>query len=155
MDEGALERSVKSAERVVILLDALAHSPPGLSFSDLLISTDIPKSSLHGLLKTLLRRRIVAFDERSKTYMIGTKLWELAMAYTRQLQIVPLAWPDIEELSQKVGETVQMGVLDGADIVYIAKAESRHPLQMVSHVGSRLPAYATAIGKALLAGLST
>lgn len=153
-EDKAADRSVKSAERVVVLLDTLAHSPPGLSFSELLVRSEIPRSSLHGLLKTLLKRRIIAFDERSKRYVMGTKLWELAMAYTRQLQIVPLAWPYIEDLSQRVDETVQMAVLDGADVVYVAKVESRRPLQLVSHIGSRLPAYATALGKALLAGLS-
>ena len=53
----------------------------------------------------------------------------------------------------ELNETVQLAVLDGIDNVYVAKVEADHPLRLVSHVGSRLPAYATGLGKVLLAGL--
>ncbi|NMP25037.1 IclR family transcriptional regulator [Sulfobacillus harzensis] len=76
------------------------------------------------------------------------------MAFSRNLQLVPIAVPHLDRLSSELGETVQMAILDGTDIVYIAKSESQRPVQLVSSVGSRLPAHATGLGKALLACLS-
>ena len=146
--------AVKSAARVVQVLEAVALRPPGLTFTELLEATDIPRSSLHGLVHTLAGRGVIQLDAASKRYAPGPKLWELAMNYAQQLQLVPMAWPTIESLRDAFDETVQMGVLNGPDVVYVAKASSSHPLQMVSHVGSRLPAYATGLGKALLAGLA-
>jgi DNA-binding IclR family transcriptional regulator len=148
-----MDAQVKSAERVIRILDALSAHPPGLSFTELLTLTEIPKSSLHALLYTLSESKVVELDPKTRQYAPGPKLWELAMAYVRHLELVPLAWPWLEELRDRFDETVQMGVLEGGDVVYLAKAPSSHPLQLVSHVGSRLPAYATGIGKALLAGL--
>ena len=66
---------------------------------------------------------------------------------------VPIAVPHLDRLRTTLGETVQMAILDGSDIVYIAKSESQRPIQLVSAVGSRLPAHATGLGKALLACL--
>ncbi len=146
--------AVKSAARVVEVLQAVALRPPGLTFTELLDATHIPRSSLHGLVHTLAERGVIQLDAASKRYAPGPKLWELAMSYAQQLQLVPLAWPALEALRDTFDETVQMGVLNGADVVYVAKASSSHPMQMVSHVGSRLPAYATGLGKALLAGLT-
>ena len=147
------EGRVKSAARVIEVLEALAERPPGLTFTELLAATHIPRSSLHGLMRTLAERRVVELAPDTKRYAPGPKLWELAMGYVRQLELVPLAWPDLTALRDSFDETVQMGVLDGADVVYVAQAASSHRLQLVSHVGSRLPAYATGLGKALLAGL--
>jgi DNA-binding IclR family transcriptional regulator len=147
------EGAVKSAARVVELLEAVARKPPGLTFTELLADTEIPRSSLHGLLRTLTDARVVDLDPDTKRYAPGPKLWELAMGYVNQLQLVPLAWPDLLALRDRFDETVQMGVLDAAEVVYVAQAPSSHRLQLVSHVGSRLPAYATGLGKALLAGL--
>ena len=146
--------AVKSAARVVEVLEAVARRPSGLTFTELLDATDIPRSSLHGLVHTLAGRGVIQLDLATKRYAPGPKLWELAMNYAQQLQLVPLAWPALESLRNAFDETVQMGVLNGPDVVYVAKASSSHPLQMVSHVGSRLPAYATGLGKALLAGLA-
>jgi DNA-binding IclR family transcriptional regulator len=148
-----VDAHVKSAERVVRILEAIGRHPPGLSFTDLQALTDVPKSSLHALLKTLTQNGVVELDSRTRRYGPGPKLWELAMGYLRHLEVVPVAWPFLEELRDRVDETVQMAVLDGADVVYVAKAQSGHALQLASHVGSRLPAYATGLGKALLAGL--
>ena len=148
-----MEAQVKSAERVIRVLEAISGHPPGLTFTDLQAFTDVPKSSLHALLRTLTQNGVLELDPRTRRYGPGAKLWELAMAYLQHLEVVPLAWPFLEDLRDRLDETVQMAVLDGPDVVYVAKAQSGHALQLASHVGSRLPAYATGLGKALLAGL--
>lgn len=148
-----MESVVKSADRVVTVLTALAATPTGLSFTDLLNQLGLPRSSLHGLLQTLIQSNMVVYDADSKIYHFGPKIWELSMTYYHRIHLVPVAWPYLQRLRDKFDQTVQMGLLEGSEILYVAKVESSHPLQLVSHVGSRLPAYATGLGKALLATL--
>ncbi|MCL4351517.1 MAG: IclR family transcriptional regulator [Firmicutes bacterium] len=94
---------------------------------------------------------MVVYDADSKIYHFGSKIWELSMTYYHRIHLVPVAWPYLQRLRDKFDQTVQLGILDGTEILYVAKVESSRPLQLVSHVGSRLPAYATGLGKALLA----
>lgn len=145
--------AVKSAHRVVDILELLAKKPSGLTFTSLNVQLEIPKSSLHQLLSTLVDTRVIQYDATSKNYLLGTRLWEFAMTYVNSLDVVQLSQPFLERLRDKYNETVQMAILDGSDIVYIAKVNSQRPVQLASQVGSRLPAYATGIGKALLACL--
>ncbi len=145
---------VKSADRVLTLAAVLADNPKGLTFTDLAGYVKIPKSSLHQLLNTLVTRYFVTYDDDSQTYTLGPKFWELAMGYLRRFDVVQVGRPFLEVLGRMAQETVQLGVLDHADVVYLAKIESSHAIQLVSHVGARLPAFATGIGKALLATLA-
>lgn len=145
---------VKSAERVAEALRFLAQNPAGALYSELQRGLSLPKSSLHALMNTLVETRLAVYDPANKRYALGPLMWELALAFSRQLQLVPIALPVLERISARCGETTQLAVLDGAEVVYVAKVPSRYPVQLVSDVGSRLPAYATGIGKALLACLT-
>lgn len=136
-----------------MLLNALAEMPAGLSFTELLVKLDIPKSSLHALLSTLAESRMVVYYDVTKTYGLGPKIWEFSMAYYDRISVVPLAWPYLQKLRGLFDETIQLAVRDGTDVVYVSKIESTRPIQLASHVGSRLPAYATGLGKAMLACL--
>lgn len=144
---------VKSAERVAVLLQILAQNPSGLLFSNIEHDLSLPKSSLHALLATMMTTNMVRYDEDTNRYSLGPLVWELAAAFSQKLQLVPTAVPHLERLSANLKETVQMAILDGSDIVYVAKSDSPRPVQLVSTVGSRLPAHATGLGKALLATL--
>ncbi len=145
---------VKSAERVAQALTFLASNPAGALYTDLQRGLDLPKSSLHALLTTLVQTRLATFDENTKRYSLGPLVWELTTAFSNQIQLVPIALPHLEQIGDRFGETVQLATLDVNEVVYMAKVPSRHPIQLVSNVGTRLPAYATGIGKALLACLS-
>ncbi|WP_085524407.1 IclR family transcriptional regulator [Tuberibacillus sp. Marseille-P3662] len=147
--------TVKSAYRVMYILEALSNNPIGLTFTDLNTKLELPKSSLNQLLNTLLEMNMIRYEAKIKTYTLGAKIWEFAMAYSNNLPVNQIVQPYLEKLRNDYDETVQMAVLDGADVVYMAKIPSSQPLQLSSQVGSRLPAYVTGIGKALLACLST
>lgn len=145
---------VKSAERVADALKFLASRPEGATYSDVQQGMGLPKSSLHALLQTLVETRLATFDDSAKRYTLGPLVWELTVAFSNNVQLVPLALPHMEQIADQFSETTQLAVLDGPEVVYVAKVPSRHPIQLVSNVGTRLPAYATGIGKALLACLS-
>lgn len=144
---------VKSAKRVATLITVLVGTSEGLLFSELERTLNLPKSSLHALLDTLVTTKMVSYDTETKRYCLGPLVWEAAMAFSHNLQLVPLAVPHLDRLHTRLGETMQMAILDGADIVYVAKLESQRPVQLASSVGSCLPAHTTGIGKALLASL--
>jgi IclR family KDG regulon transcriptional repressor len=113
----------------------------------------LPKSSTSTLLRTMLGRRFLAFDEEAKTYSIGPRLLTIARATERVTDLVPLAQPLMDALVAETTETVQLAELEGCHNVYLAISESPHPMKLVSEVGKRLYAHATGVGKTLLAQL--
>lgn len=145
--------TVKSALRVLLIIELLTERHQGLSFPVLQKHLDVPKSSLFSILRTMTARGHLLFDEDSRRYRVGVRYWEAGQAFLRGADLPGLAHPYLEAASTTLGETVQLAVLDGMENVYIAKVEADQRLQLVSHVGSRLPAYATGLGKVLLAHL--
>ena len=146
-------QSVKSAQRTLEILETVARYRDGISFVDLAAALPYPKSSLHGLLQTIIAMKWLTFDPVHRTYSIGVKPWEVGQSFLRSRELVVRARQYLRETNEELGETVQLGILDDLDVVYIDKVEGMQPLRLISTVGSRLPAYVTGIGKALLSGL--
>jgi DNA-binding IclR family transcriptional regulator len=144
--------AVKSADRVLVVLELLASRDP-MRLIDVADELGMPRSSTSNLLRTMARRRFVEYDERDKRYRIGSRLRELARASEREDDIVALAQPLMDQLVAETGETVQLAQLEGVENVYLAISESPHPMKLVSEVGKRLFAHATGVGKTLLAQL--
>lgn len=146
-------QSVKSAQRTLEILEAVARSAEGVSFVDLAEALPYPKSSLHGLLQTIVAMRWLTFDPARRLYSVGVKPWEVGQSFLGSRELVVRARQFLREANVELGETVQLGILDDLDVVYIDKVDGTQPLRLISSVGSRLPAYVTGIGKALLSGL--
>jgi DNA-binding IclR family transcriptional regulator len=144
-------RPVKSSDRTVDVLEALAGASRRLSLADLARALGIPKSSLHAILRTLHRRGWIEADETGTRFQLGIRALLTGAAYVDTDPDVASMQPTLDWLAERTGETCHLGRLDGADIVYLAKRESRHPIRLYSAVGRRLPAHATALGKAVLA----
>jgi DNA-binding IclR family transcriptional regulator len=143
---------VKSADRVMAVLDLLAEAG-SLSFGEIAAKLALPKSSAHALLHTIERRGYIEFEEPTKSYRLGSRIWELANSQHAIHDLRTLMKPLMDELVRRTGETVQLAVLDGIEALYLELAESPHPMKLTSRVGVRLPAHTSAIGKALLASL--
>lgn len=141
---------VKSAARALDLLDEIAASGPGTQLQ-LSARLRIPKSSLHALLRTMIDRGWLQTDPTGTVYQLGIHSLVVSSAYLDGDPILARAAPVLDEVAAATGETVHLGRLDGASVIYTAKRESRHPLRMHSAVGRRLPAYATSLGRSLLA----
>lgn len=145
--------TVKSALRVLLLIELLTDHPRGLTFPEIREALDLPKSSLHGLLKVTTERGHLTFDEGNRTYRLGVRQLEAGQAFFAGSDLRERAIPVMERIRDEINETVQLAVLDGRENVYIAKVGATQALQLVSEVGSRLPAHATGVGKVLLAHL--
>lgn len=152
--EDRVSASVKSSLRTLEILELLGSTPTRRTFAAMARELSIPKSSLHGILRTMVQRGWLETDATGTLYGLGLRALLTGAAYVETDDIVALAQPALDTVSERTGETVHLGRLDGADIVYLAKRESRHALRLFSAVGRRLPAHATALGKALLAQLS-
>lgn len=151
MTTGEVFQPVKSAGRTLDVLEALAGSPEQRSLVELSRALEIPKSSLHGILRTLVQRGWVTADSTGTRFGLGLRALQVGAAYLRSDDATGLLAGVLDELSQQFGETVHLGRLDGTHVVYLAKRESVHPLRLYSAIGRHLPAHATALGKALLA----
>lgn len=145
---------VKSADRVLTLIELLTEHRDGLTFTKLQEFTGWPRSSLYGLVRTMTDRHHLEFDPHSQGYRIGVRIWEAGQAFNWSIKIAEIAMPYLQDARERLDETVQLAVLDGTENIYIAKVDASHALKLDSFVGARLPAYATGIGKVLLAGLS-
>lgn len=147
-----LAGAVKSADRVLAIIEYLsdAGSAP---FSQIVRDLGLPNSSGHQLLQTALSRRFVDFDEHTRMFRLGSRIWEVAQNYSVSEDLVSIAKPFMDELTASTKETVQLARLDGLNNIYLAISESPHVMKLVSSVGGKLPAHTTGLGKVLLAGL--
>ncbi|KWX68048.1 IclR family transcriptional regulator [Mycobacterium sp. NAZ190054] len=145
-------RKVKSAVRTVELLEYLAgrHDDPA-RLREISDALDMPRSSAHALLRTLVCQGWVRSDPTGTLYGIGIRALLVGTSYLDGDPYLPLITPFLEDLRSELDETFHLGRLDGTDVVYLATRESTQYTRTSSRVGRRLPAYATSLGKALLA----
>ncbi|TNC26548.1 IclR family transcriptional regulator [Amycolatopsis alkalitolerans] len=145
---------VKSARRTVELLETFAAQDAWLSLSDLHAKTGFPRSSLHGLLRTLYEAGWLEADPGTARYRLGVRALICGTAYLDRDPAIPYATEALEAVRERTGFTAHYARRDGAQVVYLETRESRHSTHLVSRVGRTLPAHATALGKALLAELT-
>ncbi|WP_312636337.1 IclR family transcriptional regulator [Oscillibacter sp.] len=144
----------RSTARVLDILEYLALSKDGGStLTELSVALDAPKSSLFPILHTLLSRKYIRLDRPSNRYYIGISAYALGGSFADNQGAVDFILQVMEAVVESCEETCQMGVLDRDKVLYIRKVDSPQPIRMISHVGNRLPANGTAIGKALLSDL--
>ena len=144
---------VKSAVRVLDILELLGQADRPLTLSEVSAALELPKSSTSLLLQTLAHRGYLEAISTRGPFQLGLKAVELGAAYTRKLDLVQQFRGVARQLVVACQETVQLAVLDGTEIVYLAKEDGTMAVRLVSYVGKRLPAHATALGKVLLASL--
>lgn len=152
MTESTARAGVKSAVRTVALLEYLAarHDKPA-RIREISEALGMPRSSAHALLRTLIGQGWVRTDETGTLYGIGVRALLVGTSYLDGDPYLPMITPFLDDLRTDWDETFHLGRLDGTDIVYLATRESPQYRRVTNRVGRRLPAYATALGKALLA----
>lgn len=143
---------VPALRRAQDILKVLASTGEPVRVATLREATGLSRSTLYLLLNSLQRQHWV--EKRSDGYLIGVKLFELGNAYVRHDGYQSVFRALAAAFVATHDEVVQLATLDGTDVVYIAREDSRRPVRLVSDLGSRLPAHCSALGKALLATLS-
>jgi IclR family acetate operon transcriptional repressor len=142
--------AVRSLERAFELLEHLADGGGELTLSELSERSGLPMPTIYRLMRTLVNRGYVR-QQPSKRYALGPRLIRLGDLAGRLLGT--WARPALAELVDEVGETANMAVLEGDEVVYVAQVPSRHSMRMFTEVGRRVQPHCTGVGKALLAQL--
>lgn len=145
-------RTVPALDRGLQILELLARREQPLKPAELAFELNIPRSATYELLSTLRRRGYIEQDTDGAA-SLGPQLLGLGSRYAQRLDLTQIAQEIASDLRSECNETVQVGTLEGREVLYIARADPSRMLRLVSAVGRRLPAHCTAIGKALLAEL--
>ena len=149
-----MEDKVNSGvDKVLNLLEAVAQNAKGLSLAEIVKVVGIPKTTAFRILEILTARQYVSWNRENERYTIGVKALEIGISGLIGLDIVDVSIPYLQELSASVGETSFLAVYNNGDVVYLYKAEGTGSIQTTAQLGSRRPAYCTALGKVILANL--
>jgi IclR family transcriptional regulator, acetate operon repressor len=146
--EGRPAGGVQSLERAFGLLERMADAGGEVGLSELAASSGLPLPTIHRIMRTLVACGYVR-QQPNRRYALGPRLIRLGESASRLLG----AWarPCLAELVEATGETANMALFDGDEIVYVAQVPSRHSMRMFTEVGRRVLPHSTGVGKALLA----
>ncbi|AFU00055.1 IclR family transcriptional regulator [Nocardia brasiliensis] len=141
---------VQSIERAFGLLETMADEGGMMGLSQLATASGLPLPTIHRLVRTLVDLGYLR-QEPSRQYVLGPKLIKLGESSAHMLSV--RARPQLARLVDELGESANMAMLDGDQIVYVAQVPSRHSMRMFTEVGRRVLPHCTAVGKVLLAGM--
>jgi DNA-binding IclR family transcriptional regulator len=143
-----------SVDKAFDILELVAESRGGLKHAEIAKALHIPKSSVSKLLAGLVNRDYLMIDTRSKTYTIGPHVLVLANWYLTGRDIVQIAKPILQDVVIKTGESASLQVRSGKVAIIVCKEHCSQQIMVARlNIGDRLPLYATAAGKAILAFL--
>jgi IclR family transcriptional regulator, acetate operon repressor len=140
---------IESVDRAIRLLSMFGTSP-ALSLADVAKELDVTRSTAHRLLAMFTWHRYAQQDQDTKLYLAGPTLLELSLGVVRRLHVADQIRPLMHRVAGETGETVHLVVLDGVEVSFVDGVESTRALRAGMRIGARLPAHATASGKALM-----
>lgn len=142
----------RSLARGLAVLSAFTEGSDVLGVVEIARSVGLTKSTAHRYVNTLVVLGYLQQDEDTRKYRLGARAVDVGFAALHSIELTRVAATCLQRLADDTGFTVSMAVLDGSDIVYVERRRgSARQLDLDLHVGSRLPAYCTALGKVLLA----
>lgn len=144
---------VQSFARGLSVITAFGTETPALTLSEVARSTGMSRATARRFLLTLVDLGYVRFDGR--LFRLTPKVLSLGYSYLSSLSLPAVAEPHLEDLVSTTRESSSLSVLDGPDIVYVARVPTSRIMTVAINVGTRFPAYATSMGRVLLAGLDT
>src|SRR5712691_10512341 len=134
------------------VIRAFSRDHAALTLSDIARSARIPAATARRCLLTLEELGYVTRNGRD--FLLRPKVLELGAAYLESMNIEQITKNHLEELARNTADSAALCVLDGVEVVYVARTSVRTLLRLEAHVGSRFPAHATSTGRTLLAGLT-
>jgi IclR family transcriptional regulator, pca regulon regulatory protein len=143
---------VQSLDRGLAVIRAFGPDRERLSLSEVARATGLTRAATRRFLLTLVQLGYVRSDGRE--FSLRPRVLELGYAYLSGLALPEIAAPHLEELVAKVRESSSISVLDGDHIVYVARVPTKRIMTVAISVGTRFPAYATSMGRVLLAAMS-
>jgi IclR family pca regulon transcriptional regulator len=142
---------VQSLARGLTVIRAFDAAHPSLTLSDVARRTDLTRAAARRFLHTLQALGYVRTDGRA--FSLTPRVLELGFSYLSALSLPEVVQPHLEALSREVEESVSAAVLSGAEVIYVARVPTRRIMSVRITIGTRFPAYATSMGRVLLAAL--
>lgn len=134
--------------RVIKILEVLRNSDDGLNLTEISEETEIPKSTLSPIIKTLMETNFIEIKDNK--YLIGFGAYKIGNAYNYRSDALSIIRSYMKDIVGECNEICQLGVYENKMVFYIAKEEPKRAIKIVSSVGTRIAANAPALGKALL-----
>ncbi len=145
---------VQSLSRALGLLEHLAAAAErGISLTDLARRARLAPSTTHRLLATLEKQGFAELDPERGSWFVGVRTFVVGNAFLAHRDFVATARPFMRQLMEESGESVNLGILDEGELVFLSQVECREMMRMFVRLGARVPAHASGVGKALLAAL--
>lgn len=151
MGKQGSENRIQVLERMVQILELFTAERTSLRFSDIVSETSLNKSTVFNIVDTMHQLGFLEQDSDTKRYYLGRRFLQYGEIAARSIEIVKIARPFMVQLRDRINETVQLAKLDGNSTIYLHKVESLQSVQTYSVTGAANPAYATGLGKAMLA----
>ncbi|WP_049560402.1 IclR family transcriptional regulator domain-containing protein [Nonomuraea sp. SBT364] len=142
---------VQSLARGLAVIRAFSAASPALTLSDVARATGLTRAAARRFLLTLTDLGYVRNDGR--LFTLTPRVLELGYAYLSSLSLPEVAAPHLERLAAEVHESASVAVLDGEDVVYVARVATARIMRVTISIGTRFPAYCTSMGRVLLAAL--
>ena len=147
----------QSLERGLSILSAFTPDCPALGISELARRLSLTRSTTHRYVATLAALGYLQQDEPTRKYRLGSRVLDLGFSMLGSLDLREIAAPYLRRLTDTTGHTSNLAIRDDTDVILIDRVRGRpgryHHLEFTLHIGSRLPSYCSATGKALLAWL--
>ncbi len=140
--------------RGIDILQRLSGDRRKLSLSEIAAGLGVTRSSAYRLLYTLGHLGFVECDPETKGYALGPQVLRLGYGYLASRDLVEVAMPHLVRLRDRTSWSAHLGELQGRDVMYLARVATRRSIASTVHVGTRLPANVTAMGRILLSKLS-
>jgi IclR family transcriptional regulator, pca regulon regulatory protein len=147
----------QSLERGLAVLSSFRPDRPALGISELARELGLTRSTTHRYVATLASLRYLEQNSSTRQYRLGPRVLDLGFSTLGSLELREIAAPHLRRLTDTTGHTSNLAIRDDTDVILIDRVRGRpgryHHLEFTLHVGSRIPAYCSATGKALLAFL--
>lgn len=154
MDTDQQSKTSSTLERALLLLEYISFTDGKIGVRELAESVNLPKSTTHRILDTLLQAGFVEQDPITEKYSIGLKAIEIGMSGLKKVDLVETSIPYLKELASITKQTTFLSVYNEGEIVYMYKAEGTSSVITNATLGTRSPVHCTGLGKAILAYMS-
>ncbi|MCC9622755.1 helix-turn-helix domain-containing protein [Thalassospira sp. MA62] len=146
-------QQVQSLVRALSVLNALAESDDGMTLTEIAHKVKLPPSTAHRLLTTMQHERYVSFDGERTLWFVGVQAFSVGNAFTKNRNLSQIARPYMRALMEDSGETVNLAIADGGEVIFLSQVECRKMMRALVTPGRRALMHCSGVGKALMAFL--
>ena len=145
---------IKSIEKCFVILDCLQSRQHLMTLEEITQATGFKKTTCFRLLKTLRTLGVVELSPATKKYQYGPRLAAIGLSALKTMNLRQAALPILQQLRDETGETINLTILSGSEILYVERIMSDYLVNVNVNIGDRLPVYCASMGKVILAYLS-